>query len=97
MTDESDLHDIIKDIGSLKANYIKLGFALKLKYDDTLDRIKREIPDSAEALIVVINEWLKKNYDWKRHGKPTWKALVKAVASLNGDLAMKIASRHQAG
>lgn len=95
--DEDDLHGITEDIEAIKADYFKLGHALKLKLG-TLNRIKK---DSAEALIEVIHEWLKKNYDWNRHGRPTWKALVKAVASPMGgnniDLAIKIANGHQAG
>ena len=87
-------------IKDLKANYYTVGTSLKLKLN-TVEGIKKEKLDQAEALLRIINEWLSKNYNWKKFGKPTWKALVEAVASPMGgnntDLALKIARDHPAG
>ena len=47
----------------------------------------------------VITDWLKRNYNVKRFGPPTWKALVEAVQATTGGykaLAEKIAKLHPA-
>ena len=47
----------------------------------------------------VLTQWLKKTYNVKRFGEPSWKLLVKAVSDQAGGndraLAEKIAQNHQ--
>lgn len=97
---EDDLSSILDHLKDLKAQCYKIGTALHLKQDD-LDTIKRENADFAEALTKIISNWLKLNYNWQKFVKPTWKALVEAVASPIGGnntaLAMEIARSHEAG
>ena len=49
----------------------------------------------------MLTEWLKKNYNVKKFGEPTWQMLVKTVGSRagggNNALAEKIATSHKAG
>ena len=49
----------------------------------------------------MVTEWLKRNYNLKRFGEPTWQKLVDAVNSpaggANRALAIDIARRHKAG
>ena len=49
----------------------------------------------------MITEWLKRNYNSKKFGEPTWQWLVKAVnhpaGGANKALATYIAMRHKAG
>ena len=64
----------------------------------SLNAIKIETPDYAEAMGKIINSWLKRNYDTEKHGPPTWKMLADAVRAHNGgnnaSLADKIARLH---
>lgn len=96
--DGDDKFEILDYLQDLRAHCYKIGTALRLS-DDTLSCIKKESADDAEAMIKVVTDWLKLNYNWKRFGKPSWKALVKAVASpIGGDntaLAIKIAEKHK--
>ena len=97
--DEDDLDEIIKYLKDIMANYFTLGTALKLRHA-TMNTIRMRKLDPPEALLEVINEWLSKNYNFEKFGKPTWKALVEAVASPMGGnntgLALKIAEDHPA-
>ena len=56
--------------------------------------------DPTACLTSVLTEWLKKNYNVKRFGEPTWQALVKAVGDPTGGanmaLARDMARRHKA-
>ena len=49
----------------------------------------------------MVTEWLKKNYNVKRFGEPTWQKLVEAVGhpagGANMATARDIARRHKAG
>ena len=49
----------------------------------------------------MLTEWLKKNYNVKKFGEPTWQMLVKAVGNRagggNNALAEKIATSHKGG
>ena len=49
-----------------------------------------------KALRRIITEWLKCNYNIKKHGRPTWKVLADAVKTggNNTVLAEKIARDH---
>ena len=51
----------------------------------------------ARGLRGVTVTWLRQSYDVSRHGHPSWKKLVEAVASggQNPALAQKIAAAHQ--
>ena len=85
---------------SVVANWKRIGIALRLKLD-VLDAIKLECNgEPTECLLSMLNKWLKKNYDVKKFGEPTWQKLVEAVAHPAGGadmgLATKIAMRHRA-
>ena len=52
-----------------------------------------------DCLMEVLTQWLKKTYNVKRFGEPSWELLVKAVSDQAGGndraLAEKIAQNHQ--
>ena len=54
--------------------------------------------DSEQCLLALLGEWLKESYDVKRYGHPSWRSLVRAVASSPGGgnpaLAGSIADKH---
>ena len=55
--------------------------------------------DPNDCLRAVLTKWLQKGYNYQKHGPPTWRILVKAVADpAGGDnvaLAEEIARYHQ--
>ena len=96
--DGDDKYEVLDHLQNLRAHWYRIGTALRLS-EDTLSCIKQKSTDDAEAMIGVVSDWFKLNYNWKRFGRPSWKHLVKAVGSpIGGDntaLAMKIAEKHR--
>ena len=94
-TDEDDLYDISKDLTSLAAKWKEIGIALRLRCG-VLDKIDSGRPD--RCLSYVIENWLKKNYNFTKFGPPTWRWLVEIVADPAGGndraLADEIAKKH---
>ncbi len=91
---------MVTEVKDLAVRFSQLGKALRIVTVD-MDIINgRHKDDPKEGLSAVIQAWLKQNYDIPRHGVPTWKALVEAVAhpygGSNGALARKIAAKYPA-
>ena len=90
-----------KELIPISAKWRSVGIALRLK-PNILDGIKAENGgDPPACLTSTVTEWLNKNYNVKRFGEPTWKALVNAVGDPAGGanmaLARDMATRHKAG
>ena len=84
----------------VSAKWRSIGVALRLKAN-TLDVIKDENSGNTTACLTsILTEWLKRNYNVKRFGEPTWQWLVKAVGDPAGGahtaLARDIARGHKA-
>ena len=71
--------------------------ALRLSDADIIARKRRD--DPKDCFREVLEQWLKKCYNAQKHGPPTWRKLVEAVANNNGGdnpaLAETIAKTHQ--
>ena len=54
--------------------------------------------DPNECLRSVIVEYLRKNYDYKTHGLPSWRKIAEAISHRSGgnddDVALQIAQKH---
>ena len=86
--------DIIRALGSCKANWEDVGLYLHLK-SSKLSEIKMSHPgDLSGCLRDTVQEWLRKNYNTAKFGDPSWRMIVEAVADVNNDLAKKIAAKH---
>ena len=101
--DKSNLSDVMEEVISIQSKFYELGRSLKLERRD-LTAIHDAYPsesDSERALEDVLLLWLDQKYDAKKHGYPTWRMLVTAVAMKTGgndqELAKEIASKHPAG
>ena len=99
-SDVDYLFDVQSGLNPVSAQWRSIGTALRLK-PDILDGIQAtNTSDPRHCLGSVVTEWLKKNYNVKRFGEPTWQWLVKAVGDPAGGadmgLAKKIARRHKA-
>ena len=74
-----------------------IGLALRLS-PNSLNTISTK-ENVTDCLMEVLTQWLRKTYNVKRFGEPSWKLLVKAVSDQAGGndraLAEKIAQNHQ--
>ena len=96
---EEDASNVKEETAKLAAKFLPVGAVLGLPPSE-LDKISRNCPrDCDEALFQVIVTWLRQSYDVNKHGHPSWKTLVEAVASEAGGqnpaLARKIAAAHR--
>ena len=97
MTDIDDIYDIEDLLQNELARCHHIGSRLKIR-PSTLATIKKEASDLADAMRMILTNWLQRNYNVERFGPPTWKALVEAVKAPNGGnntaLAEEIARKH---
>ena len=94
---DDDLSDVLQELNRVSAKWNDIGIALRLK-TNTLEGFKG--PDPSVCLRLVVTEWLRKNYNEKKFGPPTWQWLVRVVgdptAGANMAHARDIAGRHKA-
>ena len=98
---DDDLFDVQSDLIPVTAKWRSIGTALRLKAD-VLESIQAGSgSDPPACLASMVTEWLRRNYNVKRFGEPTWQRLVKAVGHPAGGgntaVARDIARRHKAG
>ena len=95
---DDDLYAVLEEVIHLQGKWAKVLAGLRLPHTHQ-DTIKMEHPaDARSCLQAVLVVWLSKNYDVEKHGPPSWRTLVKAVADpiggANTALALKIAENH---
>jgi len=93
LTGEDDLTDVLNQVESIAADWNWFGTKLGIT-PATIRSIQSDAQDVKKCLLALLIAWLQKNYDYGRHGKPSWRKLAEAVHSLNGDLFLKIAAKH---
>ena len=95
---DDDLFDVMTELTPVAARWRHLGTGLRLKSGE-LDTIAlKRHGNPQDCLTDVVTEWLRRNYNTKRYGEPTWRKLVEVVAHKaagnNIALAREIAERH---
>ena len=94
-TGEDDLRDTIRELTDVAAKWRNIGVQLGIR-DSQLEAIQGD--SSLDCLRQVLASWLRKNYNVKRFGEPTWMKLMEAVTHSAGggnpSLAMEIAKKH---
>ena len=91
---DDDMLDVIRALGSCKANWEDIGLGLHLKASK-LSEIKMSHPgDLTGCMRDMVQEWLKKNYNTPKFGEPSWKMIVEAVSAVDNGLAQRIAGNH---
>ena len=93
--DEDDWNTVIKECGSLAANWGDIGAFLGLSIG-TIDTI-RESPRIHSAVGYfneVLKQWIKQNYKTGRYGLPSWRTLLEGVARVDKLLFKKLAAEH---
>ena len=93
--DKDDLQSINNAIKhGLAAQCLGLGTDLGLP-SAFLDTVKSGTDNHEERLRVILTEWLRWNYDYEVHRKPSWRRLVQAVDQRHRRLANSIAEEHK--
>lgn len=97
-------HAEVCDLGAVTCAVSSIGgrlntFAVQLGLSpNTVEVAQNECTTVSERLQRIILEWLRRNYDTKIHGLPSWRRLCTAVASKAGgrdkSLALEIADQH---
>ena len=94
-TGEDDLSDTIRELTDVAAKWRSIGIFLGVR-DSWLEAIQGNNPQ--DCLRQTLATWLRRNYNVKRFGEPTWVRLVEAVNDSSGggnpSLAMEIARGH---
>ena len=98
---DDDLFDVQSELIPVTSKWRSIGTALRLK-SDVLESIQAVSgSDPPACLASMVTEWLRRNYNVKRFGEPTWQRLVEAVGhpagGANMAVARDIARRHEAG
>ena len=98
---DDDLFDVQSELIPVTAKWRSIGTALRLK-SDVMESIQAASGNDLPACLAsVVTEWLRRNYNVKRFGEPTWQRLVEVVGhpagGANMALARDIANRHKAG
>ena len=82
-----------------RANWQNLCLALWISADDVSAIARKHSGEPDACLREGLTRWLRGDYDTEKHGRPTWRRLVDAVAiSSGGDnhaLALDIAKEHK--
>ena len=78
----------------LASEWRRLSTKLRLR-ETILDAIERNNPGNVGACLhKALGEWLRLNYNYQRHGEPSWRRLAEAVSSLDKGLSIRIATMH---
>ena len=87
----------MKEVRGVRHRWYELGVSLRIKVGD-LDAVQKDKPNPEEGLMAVMKLFLRKVYNVKRFGEPTWRRLVQAVQDDSGGedraLAERIAREH---
>ena len=70
---------MINELVQVMARWKQIGLALRIN-PARLDGIEYENRDLDSCLSKTLTLWLKKTYDTKRYGNPSWDFLANAVA-----------------
>ena len=95
---EDDLYDVLGEIIDLKGKWADVLAGLRLPPSQRSSIKTEHSTDARSCLEAVLVAWLSKTYNVEKHGPPSWRTLVKAVADpiggANVSLALKIAEKH---
>ncbi len=97
----SDISEDIADIMEVLADFdtgrwCTLATSLRLK-ESSLNTIENNHSnDVVRCLQLALTDWLRLNYNYEKHGKPSWKKLAKAMKTLNGNIFENIVSKYPA-
>ena len=92
---------MLHELTPVATRWKSIGTALGLKPDLLEDIQAGNSSDPRACLSWVVMAWLRRDYNVKRFGEPTWQSLAESVGHPEGGantaVARSIAARHKAG
>ena len=92
------MYDVYEEVFALAGSWRRLARSLRLPPPLVPLIAEKNQGDPEDCLFAVLQKWLKRIHDVKRHGYPSWHSLVKAVAhpagGANPALAESIAEKY---
>ncbi len=92
--DLADILDVLEDFDT--GRWCTLATNLRLKNSSMNTIEKNHDKDVARCLQLALLDWLRLNYNYEKHGKPSWKKLAKAMRPLDGNIFERIVSKYPA-
>ena len=90
-----DMGDVLEAVETLSSKWRLLCVRLGIR-ESSLDIIQRNHPHDVESCLYdALREWLKCNYDYQRHGRPSWRRLAKVVRKMDCALFEAIVKDHK--
>ncbi len=89
--DIADIMEMLTDFETKK--WRTLATRLRLR-DPSMNTIEtNNEKDVVRCLRLALTDWLKLNYNYRKHGRPSWKKLAEAIMPLDGNIFEKIISK----
>ena len=85
---------MLTDFDTGRWRTLATNLRLRIPSMDTIG--KNNSSDAVRCLQLALTDWLKLNYNYEKHGKPSWKKLAKAMKPLNGNIFENIVSKYPA-
>ena len=96
-SDTDHLTDVTAAINDVKIKWREIGLFLGISHM-RLEVLEQEEDDLDDKLNGMVEHWLKERYSVENFGRPSWKALVEAIAARAGgdnrSFASEIAEKH---
>ena len=95
---EDDVHDVYEEVITMAGSWRSIAISLRIS-SSLIKLIASECGSEPKyCLFTALEDWLKRMYNTEKYGNPSWRMLVKAVASPTGGanpaLAQAIADKH---
>ena len=95
VVDIDDMADVLVEVEDLAASWRLLFCKLGIKEESSLAVIEKNSPgDVKTCFYEALKEWLRLNYDYQRHGRPTWRRLAEVVLTISKAVSERIVKKH---
>ncbi len=84
--------EVLADFDTGRWRTLATNLRLRIPSLDTIETNNRS--DVVRCLQLALTDWLRLNYNYEKHGKPSWKKLAKAMRTVNGNIFEKIVTEY---
>ncbi len=92
--DIADIMEMLTDFDTGRWRTLARNLRLRVPSMDTIET--NNSSDAIKCLELALTDWLKLNYNYEKHGRPSWKKLAKAMKPLDGNIFESIVSKYPA-
>ncbi len=90
--DIADIMKMLTDFDTRKWRTLATHLRLGVTSMDTIEADNNN--NVGMRLQCALTDWLKLNYNYGKHGRPSWKKLAEAIMPLDGNIFEKIISKY---